>query len=60
MYDALKKATGKNLPWGSLTGIRPTKLLRDNNGNIELLNKKYDLPIVKGELLQRIIKNQEE
>lgn len=60
MYDALKKATGRNLPWGSLTGIRPTKLLRDNNGNIELLNKKYDLPIVKGELLQRIIKNQEE
>lgn len=60
MYDALKKATGKNLPWGSLTGIRPTKLLRDNNGDIEFLNKKYDLPTVKGQLLQQIIKNQEE
>ena len=60
MYDALKKATGKNLPWGSLTGIRPTKLLRDHNGNIELLNKKYDLPLEKGRLLQRIIANQQE
>ncbi len=58
MYDALKKATGRNLPWGSLTGIRPTKLLRDNGGNVELLNKKYDLPIEKGKLLERIIKNQ--
>jgi len=58
MYDALKKATGRNLPWGSLTGIRPTKLLRDNGGNVELLNKKYDLPIEKGELLERIINNQ--
>ncbi len=60
MYDALKKATGRNLPWGSLTGIRPTKLLRDNSLNIELLNKKYDLPIEKGQLLKRIIKNQEQ
>lgn len=58
MYDALKKATGRNLPWGSLTGIRPTKLLRDNGGNVELLNKKYDLPIEKGKLLERIINNQ--
>lgn len=60
MYDALKKATGRNLPWGSLTGIRPTKLLRDNFLDIELLNKKYDLPIEKGQLLKRIIKNQEQ
>lgn len=60
MYDALKKATGKKLPWGSLTGIRPTKLLRDHNGDIDLLNGKYDLPLEKGKLLQRIIANQQE
>lgn len=59
MYGALKKATGRNLPWGSLTGIRPTKLLRDNNGDVNYLHKKYDLPIDKGILLGRIIKNQE-
>lgn len=58
MYGALKKATGRNLPWGSLTGIRPTKLLRDNGGKKEHLQK-YDLPNDKGVLLERIIKNQE-
>ena len=57
VYYCLKKATGINLPWGSLTGIRPTKLLRDVK-SITLLKEKYDLPIYKGELLQRIIDNQ--
>lgn len=28
LYDFLSKATGKELPWGNLTGIRPTKLIR--------------------------------
>ena len=60
MYNALKKASGRILPWGSLTGIRPTKLLRDHNGDIDLLNQKYDLPLEKGKLLQRIIANQQE
>lgn len=27
LYDILSRATGKNLPWGILTGIRPTKLV---------------------------------
>ncbi|MBE7091800.1 MAG: coproporphyrinogen dehydrogenase HemZ [Clostridiales bacterium] len=57
VYYCLKKATGINLPWGSLTGIRPTKLLRDVK-SIEILNNKYDLPLKKGELLKRIIDNQ--
>lgn len=26
LYRALKKSTGKDLPWGTLTGIRPTKI----------------------------------
>ncbi len=26
MYNLLAETTGKNMPWGSLTGIRPTKL----------------------------------
>lgn len=26
LYRALKRATGKELPWGNLTGIRPTKI----------------------------------
>ena len=27
-YQALKQATGRELPWGSLTGIRPSRLFR--------------------------------
>lgn len=30
VYRALSACFGKNMPWGSLTGIRPTKLLRDS------------------------------
>ena len=57
VYYCLKKALNKQMPWGSLTGIRPTKLLRDVK-NISILTDKYDLPINKGELLQRIVANQ--
>lgn len=28
LYNALHKSTGKSMPWGSLTGIRPTRLAR--------------------------------
>ena len=28
LYDSLVKFTGHELPWGNLTGIRPTKLIR--------------------------------
>lgn len=28
LYDVLNQFTGKSMPWGSLTGIRPTKLAR--------------------------------
>ncbi len=58
VYYCLKKALNKDMPWGSLTGIRPTKLLRDIN-SVDVLSKKYDLPANKGKLLQRIIDNQE-
>ena len=27
LYDVLRKVTGKTLPWGTLSGIRPTKLV---------------------------------
>ncbi|MGN0513945.1 MAG: coproporphyrinogen dehydrogenase HemZ [Lachnospiraceae bacterium] len=27
LYKALRDNTGKNLPWGSLTGVRPTKIV---------------------------------
>jgi coproporphyrinogen dehydrogenase HemZ len=33
-YRALSKHFGVSMPWGSLTGIRPTKLLRDSEARL--------------------------
>ena len=48
MYDMLKKLTGRELPWGTLTGVRPTKivytLLEDGKNDHEIrdyLKKEY-------------------
>ena len=59
-YYALKAATGRKMPWGSLTGIRPTKLYRElSPDSIEKLRDHYDLPEQKGRLLERIVHEQE-
>lgn len=40
LYDALSQVTGKTLPWGTLSGIRPTKipmkLLEEGKSNVEI------------------------
>lgn len=63
LYDALKEATNINLPWGALTGIRPTKLLHDlrktAGPNAEgVLAREYDVSPEKISLLQRILSEQ--
>lgn len=60
VYRCMKEKTGKKLPWGSLTGIRPTKLLREFNGNKEVLEQVYDLPKTKTELLEKVCENQKD
>ncbi len=30
LYDGLKSITGREMPWGALTGVRPTKLFYEN------------------------------
>ena len=35
LYEYLSKKTGKHLPWGALTGIRPTKLYYQQGDNRE-------------------------
>lgn len=58
----------KTLPWGSLTGIRPTKLfyelIRENNGDEEkalnLLINEFKVTKTKANLVQEIINNQRE
>ncbi len=66
LYDILSKELKKKLPWGCLTGIRPTKFARDMvvNGEIkeylisEVLQKDYFVEPDRAELVTTIIKNQ--
>ncbi len=66
LYDAINFVTKKTLPWGSLTGIRPTKFARDmiESGEIkehllaETLEKDYRVSKEKAKLTASILKNQ--
>jgi len=66
LYDFLSKKENKLLPWGSLTGIRPTKLARDliESGEAkdytitEFLMKEYKVSEAKAKLIPKILKNQ--
>lgn len=62
VYDALKEHTGRNMPWGALTGVRPTKLfyecLRECNSNddaISLMQKIYRVSPMRADILSKII-----
>ena len=66
LYKALSKTEGRELPWGSFTGIRPTALARDaiENGEIkehtvqEFLTREFSISPEKAVLCNKIIKNQ--
>lgn len=66
LYDILKKKTNKSLPWGSLTGVRPTKFARDlvERGEIkphlvtESLVRDYRVSMEKAKLAVQILNNQ--
>lgn len=67
LYSILSKELGISLPWGSLTGVRPTKFARDliEYGEIkedylvpEILNRDYFVSMDKARLVGQIIKNQ--
>lgn len=62
LYDLLKELTGLHPPWGSLTGIRPTRLVYENlaagmslEGAAEALVRDFDLLPEKAALLRRIV-----
>lgn len=62
LYDLMKNLTGYQPPWGSLTGIRPTRLVYENLARgMELpqaaqsLTDTYDVTAEKAELLRRIV-----
>ena len=53
LYGLLSKDTGKRLPWGTLTGIRPTKIpmamLREGKPDAEILSHMTDTLFVSDE-----------
>ncbi len=66
LYEILSKEYKINLPWGSLTGVRPTKFARDlvaygeakEHTVPEILSKDYFVNINKARLVGKILRNQ--
>ena len=66
LYELLKKLTGHRPPWGSLTGIRPTRLLYEGLAqglSMEAAQKRledtFDVSPEKSDLLRRIVIEQQ-
>ena len=62
LYDLCVALTGHRPPWGSLTGIRPTRLVYENLSQgmslaqaAEALTRQFDVQPHKAELLRRIV-----
>ena len=66
LYQVLSSITKKSLPWGSLTGVRPCKFMREmvERGEIkehivsEVMMKEYFVQEDKAKLVFEIMKNQ--
>lgn len=65
VYDALKRGTGRTPPWGSLTGIRPTRILyqmMEQGAALEAARARageiFDISEEKLSLLTEIIRTQ--
>ena len=66
LYEVLSEISRKSLPWGSLTGVRPTKFARDlvERGEVkphligETLVRDYHLSSEKAKLVVQILQNQ--
>ncbi len=66
VYDALRDYTGRNMPWGALTGVRPTKLfyecLREGFSKQDattLMQKVYRISEARADVLNKIIQSQQ-
>ena len=63
LYQYLSSVTSKSLPWGSLTGIRPTKLAYElineyGENGINRLSSEFFVSDLKVDLVKRIIDEQ--
>lgn len=66
-YQVMKRRTGVTPPWGSLTGIRPTRLLyanldkgMDMDAACDELRRVFDVSAEKTDILRRIVTVQRE
>ena len=66
VYDALCDYTGRIMPWGALTGVRPTKLfyecLREGNSAqdaTELMQNVYRISQARADVLNKIVQSQQ-
>ncbi|MBQ7455030.1 MAG: coproporphyrinogen dehydrogenase HemZ [Clostridia bacterium] len=66
VYQAMKARTGVTPPWGSLTGIRPTRLLYANlakgldmDAAAQELRRVFDVSEEKADILRRIVETQQ-
>lgn len=62
LYEVMKAATGRTPPWGSLTGIRPTRLIYEGMGRglsqdeaVKETEKEFDVHPDKASLLSEIL-----
>ena len=67
LYQALSELTGKTLPWGNLTGIRPTKIAMEllERGNtdreiVDFMEKEHFVSEKKAKLSLEIAKREKE
>ncbi len=67
LYDVMKAVTGRTPPWGSLTGIRPTRLLYEGMSRGLTLEEakseaqaRFDIRPDKAALLEEIVRVQRE
>lgn len=65
VYDALCKYTDRTMPWGALTGVRPTKLFYeclcagvDAKDATLLMQKVYRISAKRASVLDKIVKSQ--
>ncbi|NLA53737.1 MAG: radical SAM protein, partial [Clostridiales bacterium] len=66
LYQALKEVTGVHPPWGSLTGVRPTRLVYELMAGgskletaLKSVQETFDVVPDKAELLGRVIRAQQ-
>lgn len=60
LYQLLCRLTGQTLPWGILTGVRPTKLIFDDADAVTRLTRDFEVRADKAALAQQIARTEKQ